>query len=78
VGRGRTADVTGPDRLGDGFCQRASRREQEGGTIDAMSSTCMRSSKTIFYIVAGTIIVVALLNRFLFARDFLDFLRLTP
>jgi hypothetical protein len=38
----------------------------------------MRSPKTIFYIVAGIIIVVALLNRFLFARDFLDFLRLTP
>jgi hypothetical protein len=38
----------------------------------------MRSPKTIFYIVAGIVIVVALLNRFLFARDVLDFLRLRP
>jgi hypothetical protein len=36
------------------------------------------SPKTFFYIVAAIIIVVAVLTRLLFARDFLEFLRLTP
>ena len=31
---------------------------------------------TIFYIIAAIVIVVAVLTRILFAREFLDFLRL--
>ena len=42
------------------------------------ANTIMTSAKTFFYIAAGTVIVVALLTRLLFARDFLEFLRLTP
>ena len=36
------------------------------------------SPKTFFYVVAGIIIVVAILTRLLFARDFIEFLRLSP
>ena len=36
------------------------------------------SPKTFFYVVAGIVIVVAVLTRLLFARDVLEFLRLTP
>jgi len=36
------------------------------------------SAKTFFFVVAAIVIAVALLNRLLFAHDFLQFLRLTP
>jgi hypothetical protein len=42
------------------------------------SEGIMKSSKTFFYVAAGIVIVVALLTRLLFARDVLEFLRLTP
>jgi hypothetical protein len=41
-----------------------------------MSLAWRPSPMTIFYIIVGTIIVVAILTRILFAREFLDFLRL--
>jgi hypothetical protein len=35
------------------------------------------SVKTLLYVVAGIVIVVAVLTRLLFAHDFLEFLRVT-
>jgi hypothetical protein len=41
-----------------------------------MSMAWRPSPMTIFYIIAAVVILVAVLTRLLFAREFLDFLRL--
>jgi hypothetical protein len=41
-----------------------------------MSMAWRPSPMTIFYIIAAIVIVVAVLTRMLFAREFLDFLHL--
>jgi hypothetical protein len=38
----------------------------------------MMNPKTLFYVVAGILIVVAIVTRLVFAHEFLRFLRLTP
>jgi hypothetical protein len=72
--------------MGDGTVVKKNYRG-EGGIIDTEVASGKKNSTkipvvwrpspmTIFYIIAAIVIVVPVLTRILFARQFLDFLRL--